>query len=414
MSIPGPRSFLYLGALVWMGMGAAHAEPYLAVGQGYKCGACHTNPTGGGLRSEFGDIFAQNVMPEEHLDLGTDQWLGRIGDRIRSAGICEPTGPSWTSRTVRPRNPFALEQVRTYADVSIIPSRLDFSIDELLAPGAATVMEAYAKYASASGELYVKAGNSTYRSVGACKTTPRFVREVTGISMTTPDTGVELGLELPHWSAQLDLTNGAANATTGNGQQVTAQAVWVHSSWRIGAAASLDPVRCRQPARSRPVCRATHRTLRMARRGRSRCEGEDSPTAIGRCSASLLELDWGLRRGHNLKLTYEYEDPEHSVRNNAETRASVLYEYTPIQFLQLRAGYRRYVGIPQSNTQNQSLGFAEIHVFFLRSLFRLRRAALVVQQRCQRRTGIRRMRPHRSLRSQAGSIRASCAVKCGR
>ncbi len=363
MSIPGPRSFLYLGALVGMGMGAAHAEPYLAVGQGYKCGACHTNPTGGGLRSEFGDIFAQNVMPEEHLDLGTDEWLGRIGDRIRVGGDLRT---DWSFMDVphsSTEKSFALEQVRTYADVSIIPSRLDFSIDELLAPGAATVMEAYAKYASASGELYVKAGKFYLPFGWRLQDNTAFVREVTGISMTTPDTGVELGLELPHWSAQLDLTNGAANATTGNGQQVTAQAVWVHSAWRIGAAASStqsDAGNRREAGlfaglRTGPFVWLAEGDLV---RGGGFTNGDRTMLA------SLLELDWGLRRGHNLKLTYEYEDPERSVRNNAETRASVLYEYTPIQFLQLRAGYRRYVGIPQSNTENQSLGFAEIHVFF--------------------------------------------------
>jgi hypothetical protein len=33
-----------------------------------------------------------------------------------------------------------------------------------------------------------------------------------------------------------------------------------------------------------------------------------------------------------------------SLRNNAQTRYSFVYEYTPIPFLQFRAGYRHYLG----------------------------------------------------------------------
>jgi len=189
-----------------------------------------------------------------------------------------------------------------------------------------------------------------------------FVREATGISMTTPDTGVEVGLELPHWSAQLDLTNGAANATTGSGHQITGQAVWVQTQWRVGAAGSLTQAEAGNRRvgglfgglRTGPVAWLAEGDI---------IYDEGFATGPRTMLASLLEADWAVHKGHNLKLTYEYLDPEHSVHNNGQTRGSFVYECTPIQFLQLRVGYRRYKGIPQNDVQNQKQAFVELHAF---------------------------------------------------
>jgi hypothetical protein len=77
-----------------------------------------------------------------------------------------------------------------------------------------------------------------------------------------------------------------------------------------------------------------------------------------------VEGNWLIARGNNLKITSEYLDPNRSVHNNGETRWSVVYELTPIQFAQLRAGVRYYDGIPQSDAQNTRLYFIELHGFF--------------------------------------------------
>ena len=50
-------------------------------------------------------------------------------------------------------------------------------------------------------------------------------------------------------------------------------------------------------------------------------------------------------------------------RTHQQVRASLVYEYTPIPFVQLRAGVRQYDGIPQNDLQNRRLLFLEIHGF---------------------------------------------------
>jgi len=80
--------------------------------------------------------------------------------------------------------------------------------------------------------------------------------------------------------------------------------------------------------------------------------------------AGLLEGNWRIRQGHNFKLTAEEFDPDRDVDNDAQARYSAVYEYTPIQYLQLRLGVRYYSGIPQNDLQNRRTGFLELHGFY--------------------------------------------------
>jgi hypothetical protein len=91
----------------------------------------------------------------------------------------------------------------------------------------------------------------------------------------------------------------------------------------------------------------------------------EGTSLIGRRQAAgLLEGNWTIARGNNLKITGEYYDPDRHISNDAQTRWSAVYEWTPIQFVQLRGGARIQDGIPQINTQHTKLYFVELHGFF--------------------------------------------------
>ena len=91
---------------------------------------------------------------------------------------------------------------------------------------------------------------------------------------------------------------------------------------------------------------------------------DDESIGDGKLMATLAEADWKLRQGHNLKLTYEWFEPNDDVDEDEQTRASLLYEWSPIQFIQLRAGVRVYDGIPQNDNQNRKQAFLQLHGFF--------------------------------------------------
>src|SRR5277367_1021317 len=134
---------LLAGAL---GAGPANAEPYLAVEEGYKCNVCHVNPTGGGLRNDFGITYAKVLLPAETVDNSIDTWTGKLTDRLRIGGDLRA---DW-SRDTAPNSPsaqaFALEQFRVYADLTILPDRLGIYVDEQVAPNGSQNEEAYVRY----------------------------------------------------------------------------------------------------------------------------------------------------------------------------------------------------------------------------------------------------------------------------
>lgn len=353
------------GLLAWLCCAwpwAVQAEPYLAIQQGLACSVCHVNPTGGGLRSAYGAAFSRQVLPAS-VPEGLPDWNGALGDHLRLGGDLRETYSRNSVPQQRTQQAWQLEQFRLYGEVALLPQRLSLALDQAMAPGSSHTQEAYVHYRDPEAGWYAKAGQFYLPFGWRLQDNTAFVREVSGISMTTPDQGVELGLERPGWSAQLDLTNGAANAGTGSGHQVTGQWVWVQPQWRAGLAAS--------GTQSQGGNRRVMGVFGGAVTGPlawlaevDQVQDDGFPEGGRRLRAMLAEVNWKPLRGHNVKLTWESLDPDRSVANDRQVRYSLLYELTPLPSLQLRAGYRRYDGIPQNDLQNRRLLFMEVHGFF--------------------------------------------------
>jgi hypothetical protein len=341
----------------------AVAEPYLAVETGLKCGACHVNPTGGGLRTAFGDTFAQYGLPAHHIATGADTWNGALGAFLRLGGDLRTDASATEVPHAKTVGQFDLEQSRVYLAASPIPDRLLVYADEQIAPGGALNREAYALYWSASHDWYVKAGQMYLPFGLRLQDQSAFVLQASQINMTTPDRGVELGWLGGPWDAQVTVSNGtAAGTVTDSRKQYGAQLSFVQALWRLGLAANYNDKSAGSRAawgvfgglRTGPIQWLAEADL---------IEDRSSPQPV-RTAASLLEADIRLARGHNLKVTGEFLDPDRNIHNNGETRWSLVYELTPIQFLQVRAGMRYADGIPQDNAEHTRLYFIELHGFF--------------------------------------------------
>jgi hypothetical protein len=357
---------LALGIFIALGLVAlqAHAEPYLAVQNGFKCGQCHVNPTGGGMRTAFGDVFAQTLLPAKHLDTGADTWAGEINRFLSVGGDLRFDGQYEKTPAAPSVDEFALEQVRVYANATVIPNRLAVYVDEQVAPGGALNEEAYGMYWSAAHDWYLKAGQMYLPFGLRLQDQTAFIQTVSGINMTTPDQGVEFGWEHHSWDAQFAVSNGTAGAPeTDRGKQYSGQLIYVEPLWRVGLGANLNNAAAGNKTaialfgglKTGPVAWLAQGEL---------VDDKSFPDGGRRMLATLFEGNWLLARGNNLKITGEFFDPDRNVAHDAQSRWSVVYELTPIQFVQLRVGVRRSDGIPQDDAEHERLYFIQLHGFF--------------------------------------------------
>lgn len=345
----------------------AQAEPYLAIQQGLKCTSCHVNPTGGGMRKTFGDVFAQTLLPMEHIDTGPNVWTGDLNSFIGIGGDLRYDA-MYTHVPGQPSvDQFDVEQMRVYLDASVIPDRLVVYADEQVAPGGATNEEAWGMFWSANHDWYIKAGQMYLPFGFRLQDQTAFVQQVSGINMTTPDRGVEVGYLHGPWDAQFDVSNGTAGGpVVSDGKQFTGQLQFVQSVWRAGVALDLNnsATSGRRTAyglftglKTGPVVWLAEADLVV---------DHTLPNGGNREAGGLLEADWLIIKGNNLKITAEQFAPdlEVGIRRNGATRWSAVYELTPVQFVQIRAGIRYYDGIPQDPSEHERLYFLELHGFF--------------------------------------------------
>jgi hypothetical protein len=348
--------------------GLAHAEPYLAVANGYKCGQCHVNPTGGGERTPFGDIFAQTVLPAKHLDTGADVWTGALNRFISIGGDLRYEFLAVQQPGVRTSNQFDLEQARVYLEASVIPDRLLVYVDEQVAPGGAVNQEAWGMFWSADHTWYVK-GGQMYLPFGLrLQDDTALINQVSGVDMTVPDKGLEVGWEKGHWDAQLAVSNGTAGgSTTSNGKQESLQLQYVETRWRAGLAANFNGADA-QGSRDAYGVFGGFRTGPVAWLAELDIDTNHAlppgPGGGQKELATLLEANYSPARGNNIKVTYEYRDPDREALDNRQRRWSFVYELTPIQFVQLRMGARLWEGTSTQPDDHMRLYFVELHGFF--------------------------------------------------
>jgi hypothetical protein len=342
--------------------GRVQAEPYLAVQMGMQCSSCHSSPAGGGKRSVYGNAFAQSELAARQLGDGNPwtgnltRWLAIGGDLRASFEDIDIPHRKGTSESDIGRGTF-------YLEATLIPQRLTLYVDEQFSPDDLENREFYLRLNSQNTKWFV-AGGEFYLPYGLrLQDDTAFVRQATGINFANTDRGVQGGYNAGAWSAIASVTDGSGAGRDSAGKQFSFVSSYVQPKWRAGVSANVngDDAGDRRMfgffggLKTGPVA-----WLAEVDRISDDVPAGNSVDAF----AGLLEANWTLHGKHNLKISYDYLDPNTAISEDQQVRYSLVWEHSPIQFLQLRAGYRHYDGIPQVDAQNRKLFFAELHAFF--------------------------------------------------
>jgi hypothetical protein len=358
----GSRLLPWSLLLLAIGTQTARAEPYLALSMGFKCSACHVNPTGGGMRNTFGTIWGQTSLPARTFGVTADSWTGEL-NRHFGVGADLRGGASWLDQPdAQGRSSFDLDSLRVYLELKPIPELMSLYIDERLAPGGASNAETYLRFWLPGHRYYLKAGQMYLPYGIRLQDDGAFTRAATGINFNTPDRGVELGMDGTRWTAQLAISNGTAGADElDNGKQWTLRSEYVAPRWRAGAGFSLNDLQS--------GTRRMQNVFTGVKTGPVAWLAEvdyiiDSAAGPRRKQlAGLIEADWKFAPGQNIKVTAESFDPARDVGRDRQTRLSLVWEYTPLPFVQLRAGVRNYDDVQEVAFFNQRSVFLQLHGF---------------------------------------------------
>ncbi len=341
---------------------AASGEPYLAVESGLKCANCHVNPSGGGKRNAFGTLYARNQIAATAWakDAEVKPWTGDVTSWFGAGADFRGGYNSVDIPGFDRESDTDVTRATVYGLLKAVPNLLSFYFDEQIAPDDTENREAYLLLTPKQGRYTVKVGQMFLPFGLRLQDDNAFVRQTSGISFLTPEDGVEVGLELTKWTAQLAVTE--PDGASSSNDHVSASAAYVQPRWRVGASYNTNEDRFGE--REMQGIFAGLKTGPISWLAEVDLVSDDVAFGDRDAYASLVEANWRIRKGQNLKIGYEYLDPDRDRDEDEQERYSVVWEYSPIQFVQSRVGVRRYNGIPNFAVTNRDELFAELHVYF--------------------------------------------------
>ncbi|MCJ8319267.1 MAG: OprO/OprP family phosphate-selective porin [Colwellia sp.] len=336
---------------------AAFSEPYIAIQTGYQCGMCHTNPTGGGQRTPFGNQFAIQQLTSGSISATNAAWTGMLNDVISIGGNARMSASQLTVDDKDDNVDFGVERASLYLNFNL-SEQVSFYLDQQVAPSTSINRELWARINH--DNWYLKAGKIFTPFGWRIEDDSAFIRQVTGINFNSGDMGIEVGFTGEHINFQLAATNGNGGASDiDDNKQLTSRLVWIETDWRVGFSLYNNNTKFGERNMYGIFAGAKLWIISwLFEYDVIKDTGFDNLDITQ--DLALIEANVLLLQGHNLKLTFETLILAQENRD----RLSIVYEYFPIAFTQIRAGFRYQESDNDLAIADSEESFVELHIFF--------------------------------------------------
>lgn len=331
------------------------SEPYLAARAKYKCGQCHINRTGGGMRTPYGLVYSFTQLSAAHLKTKQSFLFNpnlneniSLGMNFRVSRIFNFPAKDTAGVKSNPQDFLVTPEANLYVQMKLIENRLSLYLDQRVAEGAFT-RELFFLGEGLPANSYFKAGRILLPYGLRLLDDRSFIRKETNFHYNRQDLALEIGLEPGFLS-------GVASLSEDN---FSSLAYYLWRGIRLGTSFA------RNTTTSGDYTWGVFGTLVA---GRFTLLGEVDFIDRGgiKKRAYFSELDFFLNKGVNLKIAYDLFDRNTSVplKRDAQERLTLGLEIFPVQFSQVALFYRVNSFIPQNVSGNQDQAEIQLHVFF--------------------------------------------------
>ena len=355
----GTRALWLTAAL----LASAAAEPYIAVRTGFKCSQCHVNGTGGGKRTDYGNIYSQYKLLmatplNDSLPYGFDPKLNKsisLGANFR-VEQARTFDYAYQGKKAESTDEPVIRESNVYVNIELVKGFLSAYLDETV--GSTVANREFYGHVTPAPNAWMKFGNMLLPYGYRLMDDRAFVREKTNYTYSRTGLGYELGYEPGPFSLVANIT---ADQFSSVGSVVLRNTPVVRSL-RLGGSYGD--------------------AIRKAERGKKTTYGAFGGFALGMFTvlgerdwirqdtlhsvADYMEVDFLPAKGLNFKVAGEYLWPDTRIARaqNGRMRTVIGAEPFLTSFLQIGLYYRRNDWIPQNLAANQDELYGRLHVFF--------------------------------------------------